>query len=166
MDIQTIDQQYQQLQQQSQQTIQALQMLGGKLQAAAQGGDQQAREWLLDLRELALSFKSEQDQMANLLQAIHGFVANQAQQVQPYQAPPQPSAWTQQPYAQPPQGYPPQNYPPQSYPPQSYPPQAYPPPQQGGFGGMLGGFLNSGFGRAMEMGAGLGIGEDLINKIF
>ena len=36
----------------------------------------------------------------------------------------------------------------------------------GGFGGMLGGFLNSGFGRAIEMGAGFGLGEDLINKIF
>ena len=44
MDMQTIDQQYQQLQGQSQQTAQALQLLGGKLQAAAQNGDQQARE--------------------------------------------------------------------------------------------------------------------------
>ena len=35
-----------------------------------------------------------------------------------------------------------------------------------GGGGMLGGFLNSGFGRAMEMGAGIGLGEDLINSIF
>jgi hypothetical protein len=33
-------------------------------------------------------------------------------------------------------------------------------------GGMLGGFLNSGFGRAMELGAGIGLGEDLINSIF
>jgi hypothetical protein len=31
---------------------------------------------------------------------------------------------------------------------------------------MLGSFLNSGFGRAIEMGAGFGIGDDLINKIF
>ena len=31
---------------------------------------------------------------------------------------------------------------------------------------MLGGFLNSGFGRAMELGAGIGLGEDLINSIF
>jgi hypothetical protein len=27
-------------------------------------------------------------------------------------------------------------------------------------------FLNSGFGRAIEMGAGFGIGDDLINKLF
>jgi len=36
----------------------------------------------------------------------------------------------------------------------------------GGGGGMLGSFLNSGFGRAMELGAGIGLGEDLINSIF
>ncbi|MHB8569482.1 MAG: hypothetical protein ACYC97_04695 [Metallibacterium sp.] len=37
--------------------------------------------------------------------------------------------------------------------------------QQGGLMGALGGFLNSGFGRAIEMGAGFGIGDDLINSI-
>jgi hypothetical protein len=55
----------------------------------------------------------------------------------------------------------------------SVPPPA-PAPQQmgggmfggGGSGGMLGGLLNSGFGRAMEVGAGIGLGEDLINSIF
>ena len=144
MDMQTIDQQYQQLQGQSQQTAQALQLLGGKLQAAAQNGDQQAREWLLDLRELALAFRSEQDQVSNLLQALHGFVANEAQ-LQSQAAPPQQQGWGQP-------GYP-----------QSQP--GYAPPQQQS-GGMLGGFLNSGFGRAIEMGAGFGIGDDLINKIF
>jgi hypothetical protein len=36
----------------------------------------------------------------------------------------------------------------------------------GGGGGMLSGLLNSGFGRAMEVGAGIGLGEDLINSIF
>jgi hypothetical protein len=35
-----------------------------------------------------------------------------------------------------------------------------------GGGGMLGGFLNSGFGRAVEVGAGIGVGDDLINSIF
>lgn len=33
-------------------------------------------------------------------------------------------------------------------------------------GGMLGGLLNSGFRRVMEMGAGIGLGQDLINSIF
>ncbi|MHB1897464.1 MAG: hypothetical protein ACYCOY_12595 [Metallibacterium sp.] len=37
--------------------------------------------------------------------------------------------------------------------------------QQGGLMGALGGFRNSGFGRATEMGAGFGIGDDLINSI-
>ena len=158
MDVQTIDQQYAQLQGQSQQTAQALQTLGAKLQTAAQAGDQQAREWLLDLRELALAFRSEQDQVANLLQALHAFVANAAQvQNQAIAAPQQQAAWGQAP------GYQPQP----SYAPQSgfaQPSQGYAPPQQGG--GMLGGFLNSGFGRAIEMGAGFGLGEDLLSKIF
>ena len=160
MDVQSIDQQYAQLQAQSQQTAQALQTLGSKLQAAAQAGDQQAREWLLDLRELALAFRSEQDQVSNLLQALHGFVANAAQMQNQAAAAPQQAAWGQ------PSGYQPQ--------------PAYAPPLQGGplggptggpqgspqGGGMLGGFLNSGFGRAIEMGAGFGLGEDLLSKIF
>lgn len=148
MDVQTIDQQYGQLMGQSQQTIQALQTLGSKLQAAAQNGDQQAREWLLDLRELALSFRSEQDQVSSLLQALHGFVANQA----PMQAPPPQAGWGQAPAC-------PQQ--PPSYPQQGF--AAAPPPQTGG---VFGSFLNSGFGRAIEMGAGFGIGDDLIRKIF
>uniref|UniRef100_E6QAA1 Uncharacterized protein n=1 Tax=mine drainage metagenome TaxID=410659 RepID=E6QAA1_9ZZZZ len=39
-------------------------------------------------------------------------------------------------------------------------------PQQQGGGGFLSEFMNSGFGRAIEMGAGFGIGDDLINKLF
>ncbi len=160
MDVQTIDQQYQQLQGQSQQTIQALQTLGGKLQAAAQGGDQQAREWFLDLRELAIAFKAEQDQMSTLLQAIHGFVANQAQ-TQGYAPPPQQGGgWGQSPsFAQPQQPSYPQAQP-------GFAPQAQPGFAPQAQGGMLGGFLNSGFGRAIEMGAGFGIGDEIINKIF
>ena len=147
MDIQTIDGQYSQLQAQSQQTVQALQTLGSKLQAAAGSGDQQAREWLLDLRELALSFRSEQDQVGNLLQSLHGYVANQAQQQQqvPQTAPPPTAQWNTN-----------------SYPAQQ---QGYAQPQQAG-GGIFGNFLNSGFGRAIETGAGFGIGDDLINKLF
>ncbi len=135
MDIQTIDNQYNQLQSQAQQTVAELQSLAGKLQSAAQAGDLNAREWFLDLKSIALAIQAEQNQVSNLLQALHGFVANQAQQM------PQ-SPWRNVP---------------------AYPPQpAY--PQQGG--GILGGFLNSGFGRALEMGAGFGIGDEIINKIF
>ncbi|HEX4109518.1 MAG TPA: hypothetical protein VHX88_15385 [Solirubrobacteraceae bacterium] len=157
MDIQMIDQQYQQLQDEFQEVAKEVQGLAGKLQAASQSGDQNAREWLLDLKQLALTVQGEQMQVNNLLQAIHGWA-----QVQNSQPPPAPA------------------------------PAPAPPPQQvvyeqpvyqqqpayqggggmfggggrGGGGGMFGGFLNSGFGRAMEMGAGIGLGEDVINSIF
>ncbi len=39
-------------------------------------------------------------------------------------------------------------------------------PAFGGRGGMFGGLLGGGFGRAMEMGAGIGLGDQLINSIF
>ncbi|WP_323989691.1 hypothetical protein [Nguyenibacter sp. L1] len=136
MDVQTIDQAYSQLQMQAQQTAQMLQTLGGKMQAAANGGDMQAREWMLDLRELALAFQSEQQQVAGLLQALHAGLASQAQQV------------------------------PQSYDPvqPQYAPAPQPaPPQSGGF---LGSLLHSGFGQAAAAGAAFGIGDDLIKELF
>ncbi len=146
MDIQTIDQQYQQLQGETQQVGQQLQALAGKLQTAAQGGNQDAREWLLDLREVALGIQAEQQQMTQVLQAIHAMWQNQAQQAQAMPAAMQP-------------GYMPQGMMGQS--------AAMPMQQQGGgVMGALDGFLNSGFGRAMEMGAGMGLGDDLINKLF
>lgn len=98
MDVQTIEQTYNQLQQQAQQSAQALQALGSKMQAAAQTGDMQAREWSLDLRELALAFQAEQQQVTNLLQQLHAALANAQQdygsqttyQVPTQQAPVQP----------------------------------------------------------------------------
>src|SRR6185437_2863568 len=77
MDIQMIDQQYSQLQNASQQVEQELKELATKLQAESTSGNQQAREWVLDLKEIALAIQSQQQQTVNLLQAIHGFVANQ-----------------------------------------------------------------------------------------
>lgn len=150
MDIQTIDNQYTQLQTQAQQTIAELQALAQKLQTAAQAGNQDAREWFLDLKSIALAIQAEQNQVANLLGALHNFAASQVQQL-PQSVPqslPQPG-WGNQP-----------QYPQQ----QPYPPQGYYPQQQGG--GLLGEIFNSGFGRAIVTGAGFGIGDDLINKIF
>ncbi|MGH7068245.1 MAG: hypothetical protein ACREFO_17605 [Acetobacteraceae bacterium] len=149
MDVQTIDQQYQQLQTQAQQTIGEIKDLAGKLTAAAQGGNQDAKEWLLDLKSVALAIQAEQNQVGLLLQALHGFVSNQAQAIM------QPPAQQPGPWGNPAQapGY----------------QGGYGQPMGGmggGIGGMLGSFLNSGFGRALEMGAGFGIGDDLINKIF
>lgn len=145
MDIATIDSQYEQLQLQTQATIADLRTLVGKLQAAAQAGNQDAREWLLDVKSVALSIQAEQNQVGLLLQALHGFIANQPP---PVPQPPPSGPWGR----------------PSAAPPMQM--SGYAQPQQGGMGGMLGGFLNSGFGRAIEMGAGFGIGDDLIKKIF
>jgi hypothetical protein len=142
MDIQTIDQQYSQLQSASRQVEQELTELATKLQAESTGGNQQAREWVLDLKEIALAIQSQQQQTMNLLQAIHGFVANQNQ------------AYGQA-YPQPMQG---------GYPQPGFVPGNAPVAAQSTGG--LGGFLQSGFGRAMEMGLGFGLGDDLMRKLF
>ena len=149
MDIQTIDLSYEQLQQQSQQTVQVITALAQKLQAAANEGDQQAREWLLDLKEITLGFQQEQNQVTLLLQAIHQFVAaGQGQQQPPvYQQP-----YPQQPYPQPPVYQQPVYQQPMYY-------------QSGGWGGG-GGFMGSNFGQAIATGAGFAIGEEIIEDIF
>jgi len=149
VDPETIDQNYAQLQQEGQQTAALIQALAGKLQAAAAGGDQNAREWMLDLKEIAVGVQQEEGQVSLLLQSIHAMidahVQSAAQPAPPaYQPPPQ------QPYQQ--------NY-------------QQPMQQAGGmFGGAGGGstlhrFLGGGFGRAIVTGAGFGIGDDIINSI-
>jgi hypothetical protein len=149
VDPQTVDQNYAQLQQQGQQTAALIQTLAGKLQAAAAAGDMNAREWMLDLKEVALGVQQEEGQVSLLLQSIHSMVDNHVQS-------------TGQP------GYQQQGYQPQP----GYQQQGY---HQGGMmGGMMGGggggmlqsFLGGGFGRAIVTGAGFGIGDDIINKIF
>ncbi len=145
MDIATIDSQYNQLQSQAQQTIGELKDLAQKLQSAAAAGNQDAREWLLDLKSIALAIQAEQNQVSNLLQSIHNFADSQ-QRAMPL---PQQPSWQNQAPA------------PAPYPQQSYQ-SGY--PQQGG--GFLSELLGSGFGRAIVTGAGFGIGDDIINKIF
>ncbi len=155
MDIATIDQQYGQLQAEFQDVAKSVGDFAQKLQAAAAAGDQNAREWLLDLKQIALDIKDEQIQCGALLAAIHGWAAANA--AQPPAPAPAPVTYVQQP-------------------PQPAYAQPMMQPQMGGYGfgggggggggGLFGGFLNSGFGRAMEMGAGIGLGEDLINNIF
>jgi len=148
VDPQTVDQNYAQLQQQGQQTAALIQTLAGKLQAAAAAGDMNAREWMLDLREVALGVQQEEGQVSLLLQSIHSMVNNHVQTMgQPgYQQPGyQGPSYQQQGYQQP--GY----------------QQGY---QQQGAGGMLQQFLGGGFGRAIMTGAGFGIGDDIIKDIF
>lgn len=144
MDLQTVEQQYNQLQQEAQGVMQSLQALAGKLKTAADGGNQDAREWLLDLKELALNIQTEQQQVMNLMQAMHQAVQNDMAAMQG-----NPSQQWQPGYPQTPQSQP-----------QGYGQQ----PQQGG--GFLSSVEHSGFGKMIMMGAGFGIGDDLINSIF
>lgn len=137
MDPETVDQNYAQLQQQAQQTAAQIQTLASKLQAAAAAGDPNAREWMLDLKEITLGVQQEQGQVSLLLQSIHSMVNNHVQTMGQPQ------------YQQP-----------------GYQPGYQQPQYQQGSGGMLQQFLSGGFGRAIVTGAGFGIGDDIINKIF
>jgi len=145
VDPETVDQNYAQLQQQAQQTAALIQTLAGKLQTASAAGDQNAREWLLDLKEITLGVQQEQGQVSLLLQSIHSMVDNHVQSM----AQPQ---YQQGQYQQQQPGYQQPQYQQGQY--------------QQGPGGMLQNFLSGGFGRAIVTGAGFGIGDDIINKIF
>jgi hypothetical protein len=166
VDPETVDQNYAQLQQQGQQTTALIQALAGKLQAAAAAGDSNAREWVLDLREITLGVQQEEGQMSLLLQSIHSMVDNHVQAVTPAAQPQYQQPEYQQPEYQQPEYQQPQYQQPQYQQPQYQQPQY----QQGAgaMGGMgtLQRFLGGGFGRAIVTGAGFGIGDDIINKIF
>jgi hypothetical protein len=138
MDIATVEQQYNQLQQEAQGVSQGLQSLAAKLKTAVDAGNADAREWLLDLKELAINIQQEQQQVMMVMQSMHQAVQNDQQT--------QGGQW-QPGYPQTPQapGYGQQQ------------------PQSGGF---LNSLEHSGFGQAIMMGAGFGIGDDLINSIF
>jgi hypothetical protein len=89
VDVATIDQEYTQLQQESLQLTQGIQAFAQKLQAAGDAGDAQAKEWILDLKSIALSIQQEQLQTQALLQALHDFSVNTLQQQsQPASPPP------------------------------------------------------------------------------
>jgi hypothetical protein len=153
VDPETVDQNYAQLQQQGQQTAALIQALASKLQAAAAAGDPNAREWALDLKEITLGVQQEEGQVSLLLQSIHSMVDNHVQTAVP-------------PEYQQPQYQQPQYQQPQYQQPQYQQPQYQQPQYQQGAGGTLQRFLGGGFGRAIVTGAGFGIGDDLINKIF
>jgi len=169
VDPETVDQNYAQLQQQGQQTATLIQALAGKLQAAAAAGDSNAREWMLDLKEITLGVQQEEGQVSLLLQSIHSMVDSHVQAAAPA-APPQyqPPEYQQPPYPGQAQYQPPQYQGQPQYQQPQY--QGQPQYQQGA--GAMGGvgtlqrFLGGGFGRAIVTGAGFGIGDDIINKIF
>lgn len=135
MNPETIDSEYAKLEQEADQVGQAITDLSQKMQAAAAAGDANAKEWLLGLKSIALQVQQEQLQAQALLQAFHDFTVSNLSQNQQFAGQP---GYAQQP------GY------------------AY---QQPGPGGMLSRFMGGGFGRAIAMGAGFGIGDDIIGRI-
>jgi hypothetical protein len=147
MDTATVDSQYAALQQQAQQTSSLLQALAGKLSTAAAAGDANAREWALDLKEIALAIRDEESSTTQLLTAIHALVDNHVQAPAPVYQTPEPQ------------------YQPQQYQPQ-YPAQQPYQPQYQQQGGGLQHFLGGRFGQAIVNGAGFGIGDDIVNSIF
>lgn len=136
MDVETVDQEYQQLQQESQLMTQAIQTFATKLQTAGDAGDAQAKEWILDLKGIALQIQQEQLQTQALLQALHGFAVNTFQQAPQAQAlaPAQPSP------AQPQGG--------------------------GVMSRFLGGGFGQAMTTGVGMGAGFGLADSVINSIF
>jgi hypothetical protein len=85
----TIDSEYAQLQQQANQVNQAISGFSQKLQTAANAGNTQAQDWLLDLKSLAIQVQQEQLQTQALLQAVHDFTVSNlsGQNAQPQYVP-------------------------------------------------------------------------------
>lgn len=154
MNPETIDSEYAKLEQEVEATGQAIDAFSQKLQAASAAGDANAKDWLLDLKSIALQVQQDQLQMQSLMQAMHDFTVSHLSEQEP-----QGGA-----YQQPQPVYAPQ------------PTYAMQQPMMGmggmgmggmgmGGGGMLGRFMGGGFGRAIAMGAGFGLGDDIINRI-
>ena len=83
MDVATIDQQYQLLEQESGQLSQTIELFAEKLRVAGDDGNAAAKEWVLDLKGVALQIQQEQLQVQALLQALHSFAVNTIQQLPP-----------------------------------------------------------------------------------
>lgn len=94
MDTNTVDGRFAQLQQQAEGTASLVQALATKLSAAA-ATDGSAREWALDLREIALAVRDEQTTTTELLQSIHALVDEHVQQTPAMPAYPPPVTYTQ-----------------------------------------------------------------------
>jgi hypothetical protein len=161
MDTQTIDQEYEKLQGEFADVAKTVKTLADKLQAAANGGDANAKEWLDDLEVVAKDIDEEQTQAKVLLLVIHRFIAAAAQS-QPAQDPGNVESTDNHPLYAP--GHEPQQQP------QQAPQQGY--GGRGMFGGGMmmggpfGGYMGGGFAQAMEMGAGMSLGAGLIGSLF
>lgn len=157
MNTETVDRQFAALQSQADQTASLIRTLGDKLSAAAAAGDTNAREWGLDLKEIALAIRDEQSTTTELLQAIHGLVDDHVTSAAQPAAP-------QESYSAPATYSAPRQYTPAPQYPQAPQYQQYQQPTSGG--GTLQRFLSGRFGQAMVTGAGIGIGDDIVNSIF
>jgi hypothetical protein len=154
MDAQTIDQEYAKLEGEFEDVAKTVQGLVEKMQAAEKAGDTNAAEWLGDMKLIVQDISDEQTQAKVLLLAMHGFVKNLADAqaaADPEQKPPL-FAPGQEPEEQP----------------QQQPVYQRPHGLFGGMmgGPMMGGYMGGGFAQAMEMGAGIGLGQSLISSIF
>jgi hypothetical protein len=106
-----------------------------------------AREWGLDLKEIALAIRDEQSTTTELLQAIHSVVDSNVTAA----AAQSPSSAPQPAYYPPPREY------------SQFQPGYQQPAQSGGG---LQRFLGGRFGQAIVTGAGIDIGDDIVNSIF
>jgi hypothetical protein len=136
MDVETVDHEFAQLQQEGQQVGEAIEGLATKMKAAGDGGDATAKDWMLDLKGIALQIQQEQLQVQALLQALHDYANNNSVQ----QAPPGSQASLQATSGQP-QGA---------------------GIRHSFFGGNFGQAMTQGMG----MGAGFGIADSLISSLF
>jgi hypothetical protein len=163
MDTQTIDQEYEKLETEFEDVAKTVQGLVEKMQAAEKAGDANATEWLGDLKLIVQDISDEQTQAKVLLLAIHGFIKNVADAqaaAGPEEKPPR-FAPGHEPAEQP-----------EQQPVEQQPHGMFGGMMGGGMmGGMMGGplmggYMGGGFARAMEMGAGIGLGQSLISSIF
>lgn len=140
MDYQTAESQAVQLQQQANQVAQELKELADKLQTKVTDPNL-SRELILDLRQAAIAIQ-QQNQSALMLiqqmaQYIHALESNLAA-MQPQMPPMQPRGWAAQPWG-------------------AQPYQSYPTATSGFMGNLATG---------LGLGAGFGLGEDLVDSIF
>ena len=81
----TVDREYERLEKQSHATAELIKNLADKLAAQASAGDANAREWSLDLREVAIAVRDEEQQTRTVISAIQDLVDEEVRQ-QPQQA--------------------------------------------------------------------------------
>ena len=155
MDTETIDQEYGKLEGEFEDVAKTVQALVVKMQAAEKAGDANATEWLGDLKLIVQDISDEQTQAKVVLLAVHGFIESLADAQAAGDADEKPPLYApgQEPDEQPQQQQPVYR-------------------SRGLFGGILGGggmgggYMGGGFAQAMEMGAGIGLGQSLISSIF